>query len=121
MAELTITMTGNGQLGDVEAGWSVTEDATPVAPGDSFGGTGNVSLSARALTHAEFVINNGIEISHNLGSIHGLIASATIRGMPDTTTNASLGVDTLLNLLNVDKSTQPLGEGVYIVGWGSRE
>lgn len=117
---LTFTMTGNGSLGDVEPGWSVSEDATPVAPGDSTGGTGNVSMSARAKTDAEFVINNGIQIEHDLGSVHGLIASATIRGAENTTTTATLGIDTLLNLLNVDKTAVPLGEGVYIVGWGSR-
>lgn len=121
MAELRISKDGNGWLGEVEPGWSVVEDATPIAPGDSSGGTGSVSASAKANDDSPFIINARTEVEMELGTVYGRVSSATVKGLEETTTTVALGMDTLLNLLNVDRSAVPLGEGVYLVGWGSRE
>lgn len=112
---LSVSLTGSGTLGPVLPGWSVTEDATPVAPGDTGGGTGSVSFSARHGEDSEFVIDNLLTVTDtNLGTITGgKISNVTSNGAAEATdTTLSLTGTTGLNLLNSTRSFGPVWAGM---------
>ena len=70
---VSLTLTGSADLGDIRT-WSVEEQATPVAPGDTSGSVGQVSLSAERLDDSEFVINSESVFSHDtLGDVYGSV------------------------------------------------
>lgn len=104
---IEIEMTGSGELGPIAPGWSVQEYATPVTIGDSAGGTGNVSFSARTTDTSLFVVNNEITTSEeNLGFISG-----TIKSVSETGINTSISHNTALAAFDATKDIPALGSG----------
>lgn len=105
----SLTLTGSGTVGDVRPGWTVTEDATPVAIGDTTGGVGSVDLTVARGTDSEFVIDNASVFTHDLGTISGKVDTVVSNGATDgTNTDVELSLTTLLSRLNVDRVAPPV-------------
>lgn len=98
--------------------YTVTEDATPLAPGDSSGGVGQISITGRAILDGplksrtaiisgrdvRLVDNSGIEDTpfRGRGSIFGKITSVSQPGE-----RISFSADTLLTRLHSDRDAAP--------------
>lgn len=81
-----VTLTSAGTIGDLQPGWSVSEEATPVAIGDSSGALDSASLSTLHGEDSEFAIADPIKIEHDeLGSFSGFSASITSNGATEET------------------------------------
>lgn len=89
-----LVLTGAGTIGELQAGWSVQSDATPVAPGDSSGSVGQISASVGQGEDSEFVVNNPSTFTHDrLGSISGMVSTLDSNGSTeamDTTLGMTL-------------------------------
>lgn len=82
MAVNVVDTTSNTPFGELTAGWSVQEYATPVALNKSAGGTGNISYSAKATDTTGFRINNNVLFEHDrLGNLSGDIKSVSMQGI----------------------------------------
>lgn len=102
---LTVAMTGSGTVGDIQPGWSIQEDATPVNPVDASAGTGIVSLVAKSTDTSKFIIDNQITVSHDaLGEFNGVITNGSVQG-----SSVGFNVAPLLSLLVVTKVAPPVG------------
>lgn len=103
---VTISMTGSGTVGDISTGWSVDESATTVNPSESSGGTGSISMAAKATDTSEFVSENDIIFTHDkLGNISGLVGNVTRSGAI-----VGLGIAPLSSLLNAERNAPPTGQ-----------
>jgi len=104
---IEIEMTGSGELGSIAPGWNVSEFATPVAIGETAGGTGNVSFNAAAREESLFVVNNDITTTEeNLGFISGVVKSVSQTGL-----NVSITHNTPLSIFDATKNIPALGTG----------
>jgi hypothetical protein len=104
---IEIEMTGSGELGPIVPGWSVQEYATPVAIGNTAGGTGNVSFNAAAREESLFVVNNDITTTEeNLGQVSGVVKSVSQTGL-----NVSITHNTPLSIFDATKNIPALGAG----------
>lgn len=104
---IEIEMTGSGELGPIEPGWNVSEYATPVAIGETSGGTGAVSFNAAARDNSLFVVNNNITTTEqDLGYISGVVKSVSQSGL-----NVSVSHDTLMSVFNATENIPALGAG----------
>lgn len=96
-----IKITGDGTFGSLQPGWSVNEDATPVAIGDSSGGIDSLSLSVSQGENSEFFSSESAELySDDLGSFFGSVSTVDSDG-------ADQGADTTVPL-----SVSGLGKGL---------
>lgn len=110
-----VTLTGSGTIGAVEAGWSVTESATPVALGVTAGSVGSVNLSAAATIESVFAIDNGFELQDtNLGTFSGSVIGATVAGAKVT-----LAAKGQLGALVAPRTVLPMVETAVVREWGS--
>lgn len=114
---ITGVVSGRSKPLDI-ASYSVTEDATPLAPGDSAGGVGRISLSARAIITGALQERTATLVGHTVtltdsqsqsetpfmgrGSISGKITSCSQPGE-----RASFEADSLLSRLNVERTATP--------------
>jgi hypothetical protein len=104
---VTVAMTGSGEIGDIAPGWSVQEFATPVTIGNVSGGTGNVSLNAKALDESLFIVNNNIVTTEeNLGYLSGVVKTVSQTGM-----NLSISHNTQLAIFDSNYTIPALGAG----------
>ena len=104
---VTVAMTGSGEIGDIAPGWSVQEFATPVTIGNVSGGTGNVSLNAKALDESLFIVNNNIVTTEqNLGYVSGVVKTVSQTGM-----NLSISHNTQLAIFDSNYTIPALGAG----------
>lgn len=79
---LSVAMVGSGAVGEVEPGWRVTENCTPVALGDTSGGAGSASFKAQALSSSRYVQDNYIALTHpTAGTFQGRVSSAPVSGL----------------------------------------
>lgn len=109
---LEIEMTGSGSVGPLEPGWTVNEYATPVAPGERAGGTGNVGMSAASRAESQLILNNRITSTHErLGSIPGVVRTVSKSGITTSFTH-----DTVLSKLDADRYMPPIIQGS---GWAA--
>lgn len=99
-----LTTTGSGSVGDIQTGWSVTENSTSVNPTDSGGGTGSVSLSAKANKTSRFVIDNNAQFTHELGTISGTVGNISV-----TSIGVGMSIAPIVSLLSVDRTMPPTG------------
>lgn len=104
MSEVSLNFTsGSGRIGDIFPGWTVHEDATPVAPGAGSGGTGYVNLGVAYGEDSEFVVGNSAVFSHpDLGDVVGRVDTFSGSGMY-VDSGVSLTMGTVLQRLNVNK------------------
>lgn len=104
---IDISMTGSGTIGEIQPGWTVNEYATPVTPGESSGGTGQVNVSASANDDTLFIVNNAITTTEqSLGSISGVVKAVNQTGI-----GASFSHNTQLSLFDANLSIPALGAG----------
>ena len=104
---IKVAMTGSGSIGELIPGWSVQEFATPVIIGNTAGGTGNVSMNAKALDDSLFVVNNNIVTTEDtLGSIFGVVKTVSQTGI-----NVSVSHDTPLSIFDANFTIPALGAG----------
>lgn len=109
MAEFIVT--GSGDAGELESGWSVNEQATPVAPGQPNASTGSVSLAARSTRNSSFLINDTVDFTREpLGTITGIIDSATVDDLRVTMTHG-----TLLTKLAVERTASATAPGARTI------
>lgn len=123
MKNVSLTLTGSGTVGEIQPGWSVQEDATPVAIGDSSGGVGSIDLSVAQGEDSEFVIDNLSTFSHpTLGNISGKVTAATSAGASEATdTNLSIQLTTPLSDLAVERSASVVSgmyDDILFAGYG---
>ena len=104
---IDISMTGSGTIGEIQPGWTVNEYATPVTPGETSGGTGQVNVSASANDDTLFIVNNAITTTEqSLGSISGVVKAVNQTGI-----GASFSHNTQLSLFDANLSIPALGAG----------
>lgn len=100
-----LTTTGSGSVGDVQTGWTVTENSTSVNVADSGGGTGAVSLSTKAKADSKFVIDNNAVFEHpKLGTITGTVTNTSV-----TDYGVGMAVAPMVSLLSVERTMPPTG------------
>lgn len=104
---LSVSMTGTGSVGDIEAGWSYNESATPVAIGDAAVGTGTVTFNAKAKDDSLLIINNTVTSTINdLGTTTGVVQSVSETGSRVTVTH-----NTSFEKFNMDVTVPPVASG----------
>ena len=91
---IEISMSGSGSIGEIQPGWSVLEYATPVTIGEYAGGTGQVSLSAKAQDDSLLITNNTITTTHSddagsLGHISGIVRTVSEQGIAATISHST--------------------------------
>lgn len=82
--------------------YSVQEDSTPIDPGSSFGGVGQITVQANeardsVLLLGEVILNDGVR-----GKTTG-----TVRNVASTNGDLTITADSILGLLNSDHTVQP--------------
>lgn len=115
-----VAITGKGQVKDITPGWSVVEEATPVAPGDTSGGVGAASIRMQQDKDAEFIIDESAQLSvDGLGEYFGTITTATSEGATTATeTVIPFSLDSKISSLTAVKSAQIIAGPYNIVEAG---
>ena len=104
---IKVDMSGSGEIGEIQPGWSVSESATPVTIGETGSGTGSVSLAAGKKPTSLLVVNNDIITEDDqLGSISGVVNTVNDQGA-----SVSLTHSTLLSDFNIEKNIPELSAG----------
>jgi hypothetical protein len=104
MALESVSMTGSGSIGHVEAGgWSINEQATPAMPGDTRGSFGSAKLTAGVKSDSRFVMDNEITMDTGNGSQTGRVIDVSIDNL-----NATLSIAGPGQFLQVDKIMPPI-------------
>jgi len=108
-----VTLNGSGSIGDIEPGWSVSEDCTPAALGDSSGSVGSASVDAASTSSSVFATDNGFQLTdENLGAFSGTVVDARVAGI-----RASLSVAGRLDVLVGNQTVGPIcGSAFYEAG-----
>lgn len=100
---LSVTMTGSGTVGEIKGGWSVSCDATPLAPGDTNGGVGAASVDAERTATSVFATDNDAVLNDTTaGTWRGNVVASPVAGE-----NAHLDVLGKLNFLVADRTVDP--------------
>lgn len=101
-----VEITGAASVGELQPGWSFTEDATPYAIGDSSGSVGSGSLSVAQGEDSEFVIDEFAAFNDDdLGSFLGTVSSAESNGATEETdTNLPLNITGFGSLLAQERT-----------------
>jgi hypothetical protein len=89
-----------GELSD----WSVDEEATPIVPGDSSGGTPSLNVTGIALDRWAMAAGQPLELDTARGSAMGKVSEVSMGEKPGMVT---LTADSLLNRLNIDVQALP--------------
>lgn len=108
MIPTKITTTGAGTAGELQPGWSVNEESTPIAPGDSSGATESASISLAHGEDSEFLINENVSLIHDeLGTFQGYASAANSNGATeDTDTNIPLSLAGISSSLTAERTAQ---------------
>lgn len=101
---VSITLAGSGAIGQVVEKWSVREDCTPLAPGDTRGGVGSATVDADSTSTSVFVIDNNLTLEdETAGEWRGnVVASPVVEG------KVHLDVAGKLNFLVADRTVDPV-------------
>lgn len=100
----SVTLTGSGDVAPVPNDWSVTQQCTPVAPGDTSGHTGIGTVKADSRPTSVFAIDNDLAlVDPNAGTFRGNVVSSAVEG--GETTLSVLGK---LNFLVADRTVDPV-------------
>lgn len=105
---IELLISGSGDLGPNTPGWRVQEYVPPVEIGGRAGGTGSVTVDARAEANSLLLINNDAVTTHadSLGEIRGVVKTVSDSGLV-----ASITHSTVLDLLDAERFIPPLGAG----------
>lgn len=100
-----MTVDGSGSFGELES-WSVTENATPIAPGDPAAGSGGVQFSGSAEDDSDFLTGDDYTLTHEAyGTVSGAITRADLGPL-----QASLSGDNLITRLSAVRTVPPGGK-----------
>lgn len=100
----SVTLVGSGNIGAVGPKWSVTQQCTPVAPGDTSGGVGSASLDAFKRSTSVFAIDNDFTLTDpTAGSFRGNVVASPVVGR-----KVHLDVAGKLNFLVADRTVDPV-------------
>lgn len=83
--------------------FSVQEDATPIDPGSSFGGVGQITLTMNETKNSKYLLGEVVLGAGTRGKTSGLVSSVT-----STNGDITITADSILNLFNSDRITMPL-------------
>lgn len=116
---LRFSNANKGTLGDIQAGWQVSEYATPVVPGDSSSSTNTCSYAGGYTEESLYLTDKSVTVTHvpeepemtGLGSLTGKIQSNSITGATVSISQSSLATG-----LNVDRTAQALTPGRVVGG-----
>lgn len=108
MIPTALTITGAGTFGELQPGWSVNEEITPLAIGDSSGAVDSASVTVAQGEDSEFLINEQVQIVHDeLGSFYGHASTASSNGASEATdTNMPLAVAGVGNSLTAERTAR---------------
>lgn len=99
-----MTVDGSGSFGELES-WSVTQNATPIAPGDPAAGSGGVQFSGSAEDDSDFLTGDDYTLTHEAyGTVSGAITRADLGPI-----QASLSGDNLITRLSAVRTVPPAG------------
>lgn len=106
-----LTIGGEGDLGDVTPGWSVSEFVTPVAVGQLTEGTGSVSVTGESKPGSLLLVNNDATTVHenpvkSLGVVSGVVKTVSETGI-----TASITHSNFLAFLDAELFIPPLNVG----------
>lgn len=112
---LSFSTNSKGEIGELTAGWSVSESATPVVVGQTMNATNTAQFSGESKPGSVFLVDKSGTITHvserpdipSLGSVTGDLQSVQIGGA-----GVSVSQNSLMTKLNVDRTTGPLVGGV---------
>lgn len=107
-----ITVAGPGTIGDLGAGWSATEDATPTTPNGNVGSTGTVTFTTLSSADTTFKQNNAsvFSVTKGDGSSFGLTAGPIV-SVDTHGVSATLNQGSALTRFNVDRTVSAVGSG----------
>lgn len=109
MAKLSVI--GPGQVGELSPGWSVTEQATAVAIGESSGSVGSATAAAGRKSTSDFVGGNRLELAHDdLGIWAGEVTEVDLDGL-----TASLTAAGVARALVATATAKPFAAGTPIL------
>lgn len=78
METTRVTVDGSGDIGELGT-WSVSENATPVAPGDPAAASGGVQFEAQADENSDFLTGDSYTLTdENYGTVSGAITRADV-------------------------------------------
>lgn len=102
----TITTTGSGSIGNVST-WSVTEEASPLIPGDTSGGAGTMNITADRVRAADST--NSIYLGGSTVTIVDTVRGTVTGTISDTegVRSVTINADGLRVMLNVDRVAAP--------------
>lgn len=99
-----VTLVGSGNIGKLSPKWSVSEECTPVAPGDTTGSVGSASLDAFARRTSVFAIDNDFTLTDpTSGNFRGNVVASPVSGR-----KVHLDVAGKLNFLVADRTVDPV-------------
>lgn len=104
MMAANVTLTGSGQIGRLGPKWSVTQQCTPAAPGDTSGSVGSASMDAFARSTSVFAIDNDLILTDpTAGEFRGNVVASPVVGR-----KVHLDVAGKLNFLVADRTVDPV-------------
>jgi hypothetical protein len=99
-----VTVDGSGDIGELGT-WSVSENATPVAPGDPAAASGGVQFEAQADENSDFLTGDSYTLAdENYGTVSGAITRADVGILGVSATG-----DNLITRLSAVRTVPPGG------------
>lgn len=102
-------------IGDIKPGWSIQENTTPHAIGDTSSSVGGVSFSARRRADSEFLLNKNVTVYYegdNQVGGTGNNVSGYFDSVNASSTDVSVTSTNALSALSVEKNMPPVTGGV---------
>lgn len=90
---MVVSLTSNGQHGDLHSGWSQEEDATPHIVGDSSGQTRRTSFTAQATSESDLLVGTELDVGGPFDSV-GNVLDVSLSG--DQVATSAFDVDSRL-------------------------
>lgn len=114
----SLTLTGSGSVG-ILGEWSVSQQCTPIAPGDTTGSVGAGKFPAAATSTSVFAIDNDAVLTDpTAGTFRGNVIASPVQGK-----SVHLDVAGKLNFLVADRTVDPVwfdaGDPLYTAPVGS--
>lgn len=109
MAALAAASLTDNNIGELEAGWSVTEAVTPHDISGQPAATGSASFAGQSFAESSFAIDRTSTLASDMGSVTGAVDSVGVDNL-----RAQISQGSILTKLNVDlPSTSPAMGGTW--------
>lgn len=101
---VSVALVGSGSIGGVIPGWRVSQECTPIAPGDTSGSVGSASVDAQANSTSVFSVDNDFTLTDDTsGTFLGNVSASPVTGG-----SVHLDVSGKLNFLVADRTVDPV-------------